>query len=73
TGGRSDRFTAGVAFLDGKTPSPIMVKHIIKYINSNVFHYNLMLVLENWFIFILYTPQIKIILLTEPNFCIEKN
>lgn len=31
-----------------------------------------MLVLENWFIFILYTPQIKIILLTEPNFCIEK-
>lgn len=32
-----------------------------------------MLVLENWFIFILYTPQIKIILLTEPNFCIEKN
>lgn len=32
-----------------------------------------MLVLENWFIFILYTPQIKTILLTEPNFCIEKN
>lgn len=32
-----------------------------------------MLVLENWFIFILYTPQIKKILLTEPNFCIEKN
>lgn len=31
-----------------------------------------MLVLENWFIFILYTPQIKIILLTEPNFCIKK-
>lgn len=31
-----------------------------------------MLVLENWFIFILYTPQIKIMLLTEPNFCIEK-
>ena len=31
-----------------------------------------MLVLENWFIFILYTPQIKIILLIEPNFCIEK-
>lgn len=31
-----------------------------------------MLVLENWFIFILYTPQIKIILLTKPNFCIEK-
>ena len=30
-------------------------------------------VFENWFIFILYTPQIKIILLTEPNFCIEKN
>ena len=26
TGGRSDRFTAGVAFLDGKTPSPIMVR-----------------------------------------------
>lgn len=25
TGGRSDRFTAGVAFLDGKTPSPVMV------------------------------------------------
>ena len=32
-----------------------------------------MLVLENWFIFILYTPQIKIKLLTEPNICIEKN
>lgn len=32
-----------------------------------------MLVLENWFIFILYTPQIKITLLTKPNFCIEKN
>lgn len=31
-----------------------------------------MLVLENWFIFILYTPQIKIILLTKPNFCIKK-
>ena len=31
-----------------------------------------MLVLENWFIFILYTPQIKIILLTEPNFCMKK-
>ena len=26
TGGRSDRFTAGVAFLDGKTPSPVMVR-----------------------------------------------
>ena len=26
TGGRSDRFTAGVAFLGGKTPSPIMVR-----------------------------------------------
>ena len=26
TGGRSDRFTAGVAFLDRKTPSPIMVR-----------------------------------------------
>lgn len=31
-----------------------------------------MLVLENWFIFILYTPQIKIILLTEPNFLLKK-
>ena len=26
TGGRSDRFTAGVAFLDGKNPSPVMVR-----------------------------------------------
>ena len=26
TGGRSDSFTAGVAFLDGKTPSPVMVR-----------------------------------------------
>lgn len=26
TGGRSDRFTAGVAFPDGKTPSPVMVR-----------------------------------------------
>lgn len=26
TDGRSDRFTAGVAFLDGKTPSPVMVR-----------------------------------------------
>lgn len=26
TGGRSDRFTARVAFLDGKTPSPVMVR-----------------------------------------------
>ena len=26
TGGRSDRFTAGVAFLDGKTPSPVRVR-----------------------------------------------
>lgn len=26
TGGRSDRFTAGVALLDGKTPSPFMVR-----------------------------------------------
>ena len=26
TGGRSDRFPAGVAFLDGKTPSPVMVR-----------------------------------------------
>lgn len=26
TGGRSDRFTAGVAFLDGKMPSPVMVR-----------------------------------------------
>ena len=26
TGGRSDRFTAGVAFLDGKTPSPVMAR-----------------------------------------------
>lgn len=26
TGGRSDRFTAGVAFLDGKTPLPVMVR-----------------------------------------------
>ena len=26
TGGRSDRFTAGVAFLDGKTASPVMVR-----------------------------------------------
>lgn len=26
TGGRSDRFTAGVALLDGKTPSPVMVR-----------------------------------------------
>lgn len=26
TCGRSDRFTAGVAFLDGKTPSPVMVR-----------------------------------------------
>ena len=26
TGGRSDRFTAGVAVLDGKTPSPVMVR-----------------------------------------------
>ena len=26
TGGRSDRFTAGVAFRDGKTPSPIKVR-----------------------------------------------
>lgn len=26
TGGRSDRFTAGVAFLDGKRPSPVMVR-----------------------------------------------
>ena len=26
TGGRSDRFTAGVAFLDGKTPSPVLVR-----------------------------------------------
>lgn len=26
TGGRSDRFTAGVAFLDGKTLSPVMVR-----------------------------------------------
>ena len=26
TGGRSDRFTAGVAILDGKTPSPVMVR-----------------------------------------------
>ena len=26
TGGRTDRFTAGVAFLDGKTPSPVMVR-----------------------------------------------
>ena len=26
TGGRSDRFTAAVAFLDGKTPSPVMVR-----------------------------------------------
>ena len=26
TGGRSDRFTAGGAFLDGKTPSPVMVR-----------------------------------------------
>lgn len=32
-----------------------------------------MLVLENWFIFILYTPQIKIILLTEPNFVLKKS
>lgn len=31
-----------------------------------------MLVLENWFIFILYTPQIKIILLTEPIFVLKK-
>lgn len=26
TGGRSDRFTACVAFLDGKTPSPVMIR-----------------------------------------------
>ena len=26
TGGRSDRFTAAVAFTDGKTPSPVMVR-----------------------------------------------
>lgn len=26
TGGRSDRFTAAVAFLDGKTPSPVMIR-----------------------------------------------
>lgn len=26
TGGRSDRFTATIAFLDGKTPSPIMIR-----------------------------------------------